>query len=377
MELDNYNEEEYLQQLANDQDSEADVEELKKNPLMDRLQTALREQLQKTHERVKRELREQEELLRRAKEQREECGVQLYGAQQQLSRVQLNLESIKDKNELIAKSRIENEKSNKELKKIYHDKEDNLNDLKKAVSSSMAEINEHMQTIEQIANYNEEMKSEISVTKRAASKAKESVKEQEKKKNIQDVYIDSLYEQQNRYEVEVNLTESHIKAQKEQTTKAKLMIQETNVELEHLMKEKKDLLQRWNSSIVALRRRDEALSSAAKELKDTKSSCQDIKCEVDRFKRDTFDAESKKYTLIAMKDRTQVENKFLEESIERLLQEQQTILEKQEIIKGSVLKAKEEEDQWTSKISKLSNSMKGLSNKIEVINKEKHALEDQ
>ena len=82
MDLDNYNEIEFLKQVADDQDTEADVEELKKNPLMDRLQTALRQQLQKTHERVKRELREQEELLRSAKEEREECGVQLCGTQQ-------------------------------------------------------------------------------------------------------------------------------------------------------------------------------------------------------------------------------------------------------------------------------------------------------
>ena len=252
-----------------------------------------------------------------------------------------------------------------------------MNDLKKDVASSFPELNEHMQTIEQIAKYNEEMKSEISVTKRVANKAKESVKEQEMKKNIQDTYIDSLYEQQNRYEVEVNLTESHVKAQREQSTKAKLMIRETNIELEQLMKEKKDLLQRWNSSIVALRRRDEALSSATKELKGTQSSCQDIICEVDRFRRDAFEAESKKQTLIAMKDRIQVEHNFLEESIERNLQEQQTILEKQEIVKGSMAKAKEEEDQWISKISKLSNTIKGLGNKIEVVNKEKHVLEDQ
>ena len=49
------------------------------------------------------------------------------------------------------------------------------------------------------------------------------------------------------------------------------------------MKEKKDLLKRWNSSIVELRRIDEALSLATKELKGTQSSFLDIKREVDRI----------------------------------------------------------------------------------------------
>ena len=45
----------------------------------------------KTHERVKREIREQEELLLYANEEREERGVHLHGAQQQLSRFKLKL----------------------------------------------------------------------------------------------------------------------------------------------------------------------------------------------------------------------------------------------------------------------------------------------
>ena len=64
------------------------IREMGDHPLMERVQDALYQQLQNSHERVSLELREREEELKRVKTKREDIGVELYGVQQQLAKLQ-------------------------------------------------------------------------------------------------------------------------------------------------------------------------------------------------------------------------------------------------------------------------------------------------
>merc|ERR1711933_500254 len=110
---------------------------LAKNPMMDRVQIALRQQLKKTHDRVKKEVQEKEELLRLAKREREDTGVKLYSAQQQLSRIQMNLESMNEKHDTICRLRREIEQSNEELKKKCDEKKKVLKEVEDESSKNL------------------------------------------------------------------------------------------------------------------------------------------------------------------------------------------------------------------------------------------------
>ena len=72
------------------------IREFGGHPLMQRVQDALLGQLQQTYDRLKGELRVKEEDLKRTKDKRETVGVELYGQQQQLARLQLTLESFQN-----------------------------------------------------------------------------------------------------------------------------------------------------------------------------------------------------------------------------------------------------------------------------------------
>jgi chromosome segregation ATPase len=74
------------------QDPDETIEEFAQNPMMDRVQQALFDQLKKTHDRVMHELLDKEAGVAKVKAEREECGVQLYGMQQQLAKLQMTLE---------------------------------------------------------------------------------------------------------------------------------------------------------------------------------------------------------------------------------------------------------------------------------------------
>ena len=74
------------------QDPDEAIEEFAQNPMMDRVQSALYDQLKKTHDRVMHELLDKEAAVAKVRAEREECGVQLYGMQQQLAKLQMTLE---------------------------------------------------------------------------------------------------------------------------------------------------------------------------------------------------------------------------------------------------------------------------------------------
>jgi hypothetical protein len=69
------------------------IREFGGHPLMQRVQEALLGQLKQTHTRLTEELRVNKEDLNRTDQKRETVGVELYGQQQQLARLQLMLEN--------------------------------------------------------------------------------------------------------------------------------------------------------------------------------------------------------------------------------------------------------------------------------------------
>lgn len=79
------------------------------HPLMDRVQAALQKQLQKRLDRVDEELRDKQEEAARSAGKREELGVELYGVQQQLAKLQMQLETTQQNAAVVAEARTQAE----------------------------------------------------------------------------------------------------------------------------------------------------------------------------------------------------------------------------------------------------------------------------
>ena len=89
---------------------------------MARLQNALTKQLTDEHERVDLQLREKEEEVRKVKKQREDTGVQMYGVQHQLAKMQTKFERTHDNFNIVSRYRVEAEKQHELLQKQYETK---------------------------------------------------------------------------------------------------------------------------------------------------------------------------------------------------------------------------------------------------------------
>ena len=74
-------------------------------PAMERIQFALEKQLKGAYDVASVKLSEESEELQRCKRQREDVGVQLYQMQQQLAKLQMNLEKVHENGALISQVR--------------------------------------------------------------------------------------------------------------------------------------------------------------------------------------------------------------------------------------------------------------------------------
>merc|ERR550514_2399914 len=92
------------------------------HPLLGRIQAAWQQQLAGQNDRVTLGLREKNEELKKLVKHREEVGVTLYGAQQQLAKLQLQLEQSHDKFALTQQARYEDDEQLKRTTADYQAK---------------------------------------------------------------------------------------------------------------------------------------------------------------------------------------------------------------------------------------------------------------
>ncbi|KAM9207821.1 coiled-coil domain-containing protein 40-like [Leptosomus discolor] len=89
------------------------------HPLMRRFQAALKSHLTKQMEKVSLELQELRAAAKKGQAEREELGLVLYGAQQQLARLQLELEKSHDRRSQVAAARQQLEEELEGLRLTY------------------------------------------------------------------------------------------------------------------------------------------------------------------------------------------------------------------------------------------------------------------
>jgi len=195
--------------------------------LMQGIQKTLYDQLVRQRERTTVEKRETENEVNMLTKRKEQVGVELYGNQQQLARMQMALENLHNQFHGIAEARGSEEGVLDECKQRHAALNGAYAEKQKTLLKAQAELDTLTATMRQVETYNEEMKSEIAITRRATYKAEASVQDLEKAKQGQDLYIDGLNENVKSLKEQAVLYESQIGAQKSQTDEAKEILKET------------------------------------------------------------------------------------------------------------------------------------------------------
>lgn len=281
------------------------------DPIMDRIQFALKKQLKGAYDVAALKVSEQTEELTRKKRQREDIGVSLYAVQQQLAKLQMNLEKVHDNHAIIAQMRETAEEDLAKVRASYEVKYRDAKEHRAKAENYQGELDQLATTLRQVEAYNDQMKGEIAVTRRATYKAEESITQLEGGKRLQDEMIDKLNEQLKRSQEELALNEAQLMAQRGEAGAADQTLRDAWQEMEAIGYEKKQLLAQWKSALLGMQRRDEALQATENALHKQREQEQAIEGEVRGLKKMIKKEQEKNETLVATQNKLDAEMKVI------------------------------------------------------------------
>eukprot|EP00968_Pinguiococcus_pyrenoidosus_P014777 scaffold1350_cov249-Pinguiococcus_pyrenoidosus.AAC.3 len=357
------------------EDVEQVITEMGRHPRMQRVQDALYKQLSTEYERLAAEAREKAELLRMTQKTREETGVTLYGLQQQLAKLHVQLENEYKQCQDLVRDREEEELATVKQQDANAEKRDILRDLEKQLQKNEAELRGLVDTIRQVEKYNAEVESEIAVTRRATYKAEEAVANLEKGKKGQDLFIDSLTQQLKTLQEDLKLLDEQVAKAREESKAADEIIRETATEMEAIDFEKKTLMQQWRSALIGLSRRDDALMAAKKVLREAEISSSDKDIELEAVKREIRAIQNAQEAVFSRKETLEAESKFVEEAIAKIRADRAVLEERFALLQKSLGTTEAQEGELEVARRALMVQIENLNNSIQTVARERNKME--
>ena len=205
----------------------------------------------------------------------------------------------------------------------------------KKVEKNQVDLEQLNQTLQQVEKYNEELKGEVAVTRRATYKAEETVSELEKTKAEQDIYIDMLNENLKRLQEQSALYEAQLQSQSQETDAAKTTLLDAAKEMETIAFEKKQLMQQWKSSLIGIQRRDEALQATQSAISNLVEDEKATRAEIGGTKKFIRIQQAENEKLVGVMSKLDSEAAFMEDKI-RAFADERRLEERYEMLKSSL-----------------------------------------
>lgn len=279
---------------------------------MARVQTGLTKQLKAADDKLTLELREKAEGVSQVKKKREAIGVDLYSCQQALAKLQLQLEHTHERYAEFHDGRIQAEADLTQMSEAYKQRKGAKGASEERLKKTQKELDKIKVTLSQIDEFNEKVKSEILVTRRAAYGTEESMQKMEKKKKLQDTIIDGLNEQLRKAKEQIRLFDAQLLSQKEETINARETLNEAVREMEILAVEKREYLHKWKSSLIGMANRDAALQQANDALRQQSEEIQALDLQIKRYKQSIRIEHEKNEIKTELYNKAESEARFLE-----------------------------------------------------------------
>eukprot|EP00879_Flechtneria_rotunda_P033179 GHRR01036724.1.p1 GENE.GHRR01036724.1~~GHRR01036724.1.p1 ORF type:complete len:546 (+),score=242.57 GHRR01036724.1:177-1814(+) len=330
------------------------------HPMLQRAQQALKQQLTAKRMRVEGELREKQNSLSRAKKQREEVGVELYGFQQSLAKLQTNLEKAQDNYHSLSSMRVQAEQELSQLRHKLTQQQTTTKQEAQRAEAVQRELDKLGSTLRQIEAYNESMKGEIAVTRRAAYAAEAAMQKLEQEKMQQDYLIDDLQETTKSLQQQQALYAAQLAAQQRETRAAKETLAEAEREMEGVHFEKKVLLAQWKGSLNAIQRRDEALAAIQESIRAQQQQELAINTEIQGYKKDINTEQIRNEQLSAVVHKLQGESEFA-------LKQTAASVEKQERLAAQLSKLAKSLEQTEEKIKRTAQGTKAVTSEADAV----------
>ncbi|XP_061471789.1 coiled-coil domain-containing protein 40 [Rhineura floridana] len=275
------------------------------HPLMKRFQSALKTYLNKQIGKLTDELRGLTAATKKSKVEREELGVILYGVQQQLARLQMELEKNHNCHSQIAMARRQLEEELHDLRSMYKKTCQSTEDERKKVSSMQAEMESLSLRLFYMQNMDRDVRDDIAVMKRTVKKAEVERMRAEAEKQKQDLHVDRLTKRVNELQEQIALYEAQHMAQAEDTRITRQEVGEASIEIQAIYLEKKQLLHQWTVSLSGMKRRDEAYAAMQEALRESRHKLKSLEIEIEVYKKSIIKEEERNELLASILNRSE------------------------------------------------------------------------
>ncbi|XP_052543490.1 coiled-coil domain-containing protein 40 [Tympanuchus pallidicinctus] len=295
------------------------------HPLMRRFQTALKNYLTKQMEKVDLELRELRTATKKSNEQREELGVILYGAQQQLAHLQLELEKSHSRCSQAAAARRQLEEELEGLRLTYQKVCQNTDDERRKVSAMQTQAENLASRLLHMQNMDEEMHHNILLMKQSTKKAEAEKIQAEVEKKKQDLLVERLTRKAYELQEQIALFEAQFVAQAEDTKVTRQAVNEARMEVQAINMEKKQLMNHWTNSLAGVKQRDEAYVAAQELLSKYRHDLQSIETNIHGYRKSIRKEEEKNEMLVTILNRSYNDANTTKKLIAQCLSKQEAL----------------------------------------------------
>ncbi|NXA77009.1 CCD40 protein, partial [Thryothorus ludovicianus] len=295
------------------------------HPLMARFQAALKNYLTKQIEQVNLDLHELRAATKTSKEQREELGVILYGAQQQLGQLEVELEKSHERCSQVAAARQQLEEELDGLRGAHKEMCHNTDDERKKVSAMQTQIENLALELFYVQSMDQDMHHRVLLMKQSAKRAEAERIQAEVEKKKQDLFLNQLTRRVYQLQEQIALFEAQLVAQAEDTKVTRQAVSEAGLEVQAINMEKKRLMDQWNSSLAGMKQRDEAYIVTQELLSNYRRDLKSLEGDIHGCGKSIRKEEEKNENLVSLLNRSQNDASVSRKLIAQCLQEQEAL----------------------------------------------------
>ncbi|GBG33193.1 Coiled-coil domain-containing protein 40 [Hondaea fermentalgiana] len=363
--------------FATREDAEEAVRAIGQTPMLDSVQEMLRKQQVSELKEKELALDDLREDLKRAQQSRETLGVTLYGLQQQLASLQVQLETTHNEFADTSRSRADAEQESRERRRVLETCSREVKLAEEKVKAAKQEENAVKAAVRQVEAYLEETRGEIAVMRRATHKTEEAVGKLEKKKQEQDLYIDSRVEKVKQLQEEIAMIEAQRQSQKEETDAAETTLREAGKEMQTTQFEKKQVMQEWNSTLIALQKRDEAHEAMVRTIQEKKEEIRAVRAEIEGYKVSASKVQFESEKLVERKVRQEHALKQVEDALTKYEKAYLKLSDQFSMLNKSLEQQDAEAHKFHGILANCNKTIKSLQSKVSVVDRQRHAVEEE
>ncbi|CAH6776510.1 Ccdc40 [Phodopus roborovskii] len=295
------------------------------HPLMVRFQEALKSYLNRQMDKLRLDIQELDVATKQSRVQRQELGVNLYGVQQHLARLQMQLEKSHDRHSLAACERRRREEELQTTRALYNKTCTTVNEERRKLAALQIEMENLALHVFYMQNIDQDVRDDIRVMKQVVNKTETEKMRAEIEKKKQDLFVDQLTERAHQLEETISLFEAQYVSQAEDTRILRKAVSEATTEIDIIALEKKRILQQWTTSLVGMKHRNEAYRTVLDALRECEHQVKSIDGEIEAYKRSIMKEEEKNEKLARLLNRSETEAMLIQKMTTQCLNKQEVL----------------------------------------------------